>query len=141
MSPRDTGTGRVLEQMVIPSFQRGGYNYQTHINVGEHPGGGQHIIDYVVSNQNCELILISMKWQQVGGTAEQKIPYEVICLVKALKNNGFKYRKAYLVLGGGGWKLRDFYVKGGLEEYLRDKDRVTIITLESFIALANKGNL
>jgi len=43
--------------------------------------------------------LISMKWQQVSGTAEQKVPFEVICLIEALKNNGGRYSKAYLVLG------------------------------------------
>jgi len=28
-----------------------------------------------------EAILISLKWQQSSGTAEQKVPFEVICLV------------------------------------------------------------
>ena len=77
----------------------------------------------------------------MGGTAEQKVPFEVTCLIKALKNNKSKYEKAYLVLGGDGWKLRDYYIEGGLEEYLKDTDLVKIITLESFIALANKGKL
>ena len=42
------------------------------------------------------------EWQQVGGTAEQKIPYEVVCMLKALKNNQGTYSKAYVVLRGEG---------------------------------------
>ena len=34
MSPRDTGTGRVLEEMILPSLRRGGYDY---------PSGPQNI--------------------------------------------------------------------------------------------------
>lgn len=37
-----------------------------------------------------------MKWQQVSGTAEQKVPFEVICLMEAVATGA--YQKAYLVL-------------------------------------------
>jgi len=127
--------------MVIPALKRGGYDLKKQVDVGSRPGGGKHLVDVVASSQNGKSLLISTKWQQVGGTAEQKVPYEVICLIKALKNNDSKYEKAYLVLGGSGWKLRNFYVEGGLKDYLKNSDLVTIITLESFIALANQRKL
>jgi hypothetical protein len=127
--------------MVVPALNRGGYSLKKQADVGTRPGGGKHLVDVVATSQSGKSILISVKWQQVGGTAEQKVPFEVTCLIKALKNNESKYEKAYLVLGGDGWKLRDYYIEGGLEEYLKDSDLVKIITLESFIALANKGNL
>jgi hypothetical protein len=41
---------------------------------------------------------VSLKWQQVGGTAEQKVPFEVMCLADAVRAG-----HAYLVLGGDGW--------------------------------------
>lgn len=85
--------------------------------------------------------LISLKWQQVSGTAEQKIPYEIICLLKALKDSNDSYSKAYLVLGGEGWTMRNFYVEGGLNEYLQGTENVKIVTFENFIFLANKGIL
>ena len=47
----------------------------------------------------------------------------------------------YLVLGGEGRKLRDFYTGGGLEKHLEYADKVDIHTLESFIAKANQGRL
>ena len=49
--------------------------------------------------------------------------------------------KAYLVLGGEGWTLRDFYVSGDLKQHLSHADKVEILTLESFVARANRGEL
>ena len=86
-------------------------------------------------------ILISLKWQQSAGTAEQKVPFEVISLVQAILDAGDEYSKAYLVLGGEGWKLRDFYTGGGLEKHLEYADKVDILTLENFVAQANQGKL
>ena len=86
-----------------------------------------------------ERLLLSVKWQQTGGTAEQKVPFEVICLAETIRSGG--YTKAYLVLGGEGWKLRQFYTSGGLAEHLRGASRVEIVTLEGFIARANQGRL
>ena len=140
MSLRDTGTGDVLEQMVLPSLERGGYACAKRTSVGKRPAGGKHIIDAIATKYN-QNVLISLKWQQVSGTAEQKIPYEIICLLKALRDNDGKYNKAYLVLGGEGWSLRNFYVDGGLNEYLVDAKKIKIVTFENFIYLANKGNL
>ena len=80
-----------------------------------------------------------MKWQQVSGTAEQKVPFEVICLLEAIASG--PYEKAYLVLGGEGWTLRNFYTSGGLKKYLDHDQDVEIITLESFVAKANAEKL
>jgi hypothetical protein len=49
--------------------------------------------------------------------------------------------KAVLVLGGEGWTLRDFYAGGGLSAHLKHADNVDILTLESFIAKANRAQL
>ncbi len=46
-----------------------------------------------------------------------------------------------LVLGGEGWTLRDFYAGGGLSSYLKHAHLVDILTLESFIAKANRAQL
>jgi len=80
-----------------------------------------------------------MKWQQVSGTAEQKVPFEVICLADAIRQGTFQ--KAYLVLGGEGWKLRNFYIGGGLKSYLVDAEKVEILTLEAFVGRSNQGRL
>lgn len=141
MAPRDTTTGRVLENTVIPALSGNGYCCQKQVCVGERLGGGKHKVDVVAWKGNSGRILVSLKWQQVPGTAEQKVPFEVICLAKVLLDQPGQYSRAYLVLGGTGWKLRDFYVSGGLKQYLVHADLVEIVTLERFVELANKKAL
>jgi hypothetical protein len=138
MSPRDTTTGGVLEAMILPALKRGGYTYQVQQRIGERFGGGLHIVD-VIAEKNQDRYLISMKWQQVSGTAEQKVPFEMICLAEAVLSG--KFSRAYLVLGGEGWKLRSFYTGGGLKSHLVHADKVDIMTLEAFVAKANQGKL
>jgi PD-(D/E)XK nuclease superfamily domain len=138
MSPRDTRTGKVLEAMILPALERGGYRYQTQQKVSERPGGHRHYVD-ALAEKDGERYLISLKWQQTSGTAEQKVPFEVISLADAVQKGGFA--KAYLVLGGEGWNLRDFYTEGGLKARLVDSDKVEIVTLEHFVARANQARL
>jgi hypothetical protein len=109
--------------MIIPALERGGYKYRTQVKIGERLGRGRHVVD-AVAEKSDRKVLISVKWQQVSGTAEQKVPFEVICLSDALEHGS--YEKGYVVLGGEGWKLRDFYVSGGLRKYLTRADRVEI---------------
>jgi hypothetical protein len=138
MTSRDTGTGGVLEAMVLPALQRGGYTPKLQQIIGSRFGGGRHFVD-VIAEKEGNRYLVSLKWQQVAGTAEQKVPFEVICLADAVVTG--PYAKAYLVLGGEGWKLRSFYTGGGLKDQLVHADKVEILTLEGFVARANQGKL
>lgn len=140
MSPRDTRTGGVLESMILPALKLGGYEARPQVRIGTRPGGRRHTVD-VITEKEGRAILISLKWQQVGGTAEQKVPFEIICLMDALRVGKGAYATAYVVLGEDGWTLRDFYVAGGLEEYLKYRGLVKILKLETFIGLANQGKL
>jgi hypothetical protein len=135
---RNTRTGGVLEQMVLPALDQGGYKYETQVNLGQRLGLGRHFID-AVAQKDGRKFLISVKWQQVSGTAEQKVPFEVICLIEALAAGNFE--KAYVVLGGEGWTLRDFYAAGGLKKYLINSDKVEVVRLEGFVGRANQGKL
>lgn len=138
---RDTGTGRILEQMIIPALSGGGYKVYPQQHIGERFGGRKHFIDVIVESSSGQQFLVSLKWQQVSGTAEQKVPFEIICLAEAVLNGTREFSKAYLVLGGEGWSLRDFFIKGGLQKHLTHSDLVTILTLEGFVAKANRGEL
>jgi hypothetical protein len=139
MTVRNTTTGAVLENMVLPSLIRGGYSYKTQVSVGKRPHGGTHKIDIVSIDKEERKYLISLKWQQTSGTAEQKIPFEVMCLIDVM-NTG-EYHKAYLILAGIGWTLKEFYIRTGLEKYMFNTQLVKILDLEHFIALANNGKL
>ncbi len=93
----------------------------------------------VIAEKDGRRWVISMKWRQVAGTAEQKVPFEVISLAELLTGGG--YESAYLVLGGPGWSLREFYTEGGLQNHMTGVDGVRIVALEEFIARANQGAL
>lgn len=139
MTPRNTSTGAVMEKMVLPALEMGGYTVRRGVNIGSRFGIGQHKIDVLAEDAKGRQHLISMKWQQVGGTAEQKIPFEVMCLVQALQDQ--RFHTAYLVLGGDGWKYKEFYLGGGLNERVVNADQVRIVSLERFVAVANQGAL
>ena len=139
MSPRDTRTGDVMEQMVVPALRMGGYQVQRNVHIGLRLGVA-HRIDIRAEDGTGSIHLVSLKWQQVQGTAEQKIPFEVICLVEAMQRDE-RFHKAHLVLGGGGWRYKEFYLSGGLAPYLHGADRVHITSLEGFVAKANQGQL
>jgi hypothetical protein len=160
MARRNTTTGAVLETMILPALKNAGYHHRRQVNIGHRLGGGRvHLIDALAWNGDTTF-LISLKWQQTSGTAEQKVPFEVICLADAVRSDqrGFGriycadcYElhspdeahdlRSYLVLGGEGWSLRDFYTNGGLDRHLVRPDLVRIVSLEGFIAKANQREL
>jgi hypothetical protein len=108
--------------------------------IGVKPNGRKHFADVVATDSQGAKILVSLKWQQSGGTAEEKVPFEVICLIDRLVKDP-SFARAYLVLGGEGWTLREWYVGGGLDGFIPAAKNVRIVTLEAFVALANKGKL
>jgi hypothetical protein len=124
--------------MILRALRRGGYGYAVQQTIGTRLGGGRHVVD-AIATKDGQRILVLVKWQQVSGTAEQKVPFELICLAEAVLTGQFA--KAYLVLGGEGWKLRAFYTGGGLKSHLAHADKVEILTLEAFVAKANQGRL
>lgn len=135
---RNTNTGGVLEAMILPALVRGGYTYDTQVRVGTRCGGGVHKVDAIACKDDAR-VLVSLKWQQTGGTAEQKVPFEIMCLADAIRANHAD--RAILVLGGDGWTLRGYYTSGALADHLVHAALVKVVTLEAFIRLANNGEL
>ena len=119
MSPppggRGTRTGGVFENVVAPALESNGYVITTVRTVGSGIGGGQHRIDKLAVAPSGERILISVKWQEVGGTTDEKIPFEVIKLLDLLEQNQ-DFSRAYIILGGDGMRKRliDYYIGGSL---------------------------
>jgi hypothetical protein len=141
LNPRDTTTGRVLEEMALSGLTKGGYTYRKQVVIGQRPGGGKHKVDLLVNAPDAEQIPVSMKWQQVSGTAEQKVPFEIICLADAVHKSQGKFKKAYVVLGGEGWTLREYYVGGEIQRYLQNCEQVEVVSFETFVSKANQGKL
>ena len=103
MSPRNTKSGGVLEQMVQHALEQGKYKYVRGKKVGTRFGVTGHIIDTYAEDQRGRVHLISLKWQQVSGTAEQKVPFEVISLIDLASSRmrTTTRRTSYLVATGG----------------------------------------
>ncbi len=138
MSRLNKNTGAVLEAMILPALARGGYACEAQVKIGKRCGGGIHKVDAIARNATAT-VLVSLKWQQTGGTTEQKVPFEVMCLADAVRAGAAD--RAFLVLGGDGWTLRDYYVSGALNEHLTHANLVRVVTLEAFIRLANNREL
>jgi hypothetical protein len=64
-----------------------------------------------------------------------------MCLIQAVLAEPERYERAYLVLGGPAWTLRDFFTDGGLHPFLQHQHLLNIVTLEAFVARANRGEL
>lgn len=115
---RDTGTGREYEKIVELCIQRScklnGLSKKAQVAVGEKPGGGRHVVDWelwVTADENRRGLL-SCKVQHSTGTAEEKIPFEVLKLLETMESDK-RYKVAWLVLGGMGWSpgLLQFYLQ------------------------------
>ncbi len=123
-----------------PALEKNGYSCFMQQVIGTSIKGRKHRVDVLVETAQG-LVPVSVKWQQVSGTAEEKVPYEVIKLIHAVRGSEGRFPYAYLVLGGPGWTIRDFYLKHGLRDYIRDYELVRLVSLEDFISLANRKAL
>ncbi|HVC82534.1 MAG TPA: PD-(D/E)XK nuclease superfamily protein, partial [Chloroflexota bacterium] len=97
--PRNSATGAVLEAMILPSLIHGGYTYTKQYLMGTRPGGRRHFLDVLARDTANDAYAISLKWQQSSGTAEAKVPYEMMSMVELRQNHPGVIR-AYIILAG-----------------------------------------
>ena len=135
---RNTRTGQVLEMMVLPALEMGGYFVEKQVRLGERLGGGKHYAD-ILATKGDESIVVSLKWQQSSGTAEQKVPYEYMCLANAV-NLHEDVARGYIVIGGTGW-TKDSFFTGDLKNWVNNDANIQVLRLDSFVAKANQGLL
>ena len=125
-APRDTSTGKVneadIEQFLTENFSDGVYP-QTEVGT-QFDTGKKHIVDILLGGKAYKKTkkakrwisehkggtLLSLKYQDNGGTAEEKVPFECMKLQNAI--NKYGYKKALIVLcGDNGWTLKKTYLK------------------------------
>jgi len=141
VSPRDTGTGWVLEQMVLPALKRAGYQAQRRYRLPDpFRPGRPHYLDVAVL-QGTAPIGIAAKWQQSPGTAEEKVPMEMLRLIKFVE--GEQLDRGYVLLAGTGGSLQDYFMSSSfLEEFSSPAvSRVRVVDLDTLTALINSGKL
>ena len=129
---RDTTTGTNYETEVenlLENFSE--HSVQSQVNVGAKRNGGRHYVDILLNGNE----LISLKYQRVQGTAEEKIPFEFMKLQHAIDDHG--YKSATIVLAGPdkAWKWKDYYLS---EEFCAKMKsiypNVRIINHEQFVS-------
>jgi hypothetical protein len=51
---RDTRTGGLVEKMILPALERGGYSYRVRMKVGQLLGCGSHFVDVVAEKEGMK---------------------------------------------------------------------------------------
>lgn len=126
---RNTTTGTNYEDKIKYLIETNtNHRVRIRYNIGKKRNGGNHIVDILLNEKE----LISLKYQKTGGTAEEKIPFEVIKLQEAIDD--YHYEKATIVLAGEdkAWTLKEYYLSGDFMKYLNCPS-VRIISHEQFI--------
>jgi len=131
-APRRTDkTGKYYEYFIEYLLGRKGYNVDEQDNIGLRPTGGEHNTDLIVEDWDTgEKEIISLKIQMGQGTAEEKVPYEAMCLQHACETYG--YTHAVIVLAGDGWKHDDAYINGAFSKWMNTPD-VEVISHDTFM--------
>ena len=128
---RDTTTGKsyedVVEELLLEHTEN---KVESQVNVGAKRNGGKHYVDILLNGDE----LVSLKYQRVQGTAEEKIPFEVMKLQHAVDDHG--YKSAVIVIAGPdkAWKWKEYYLGN---EFQTDMKRiypdVRIISHQQFV--------
>lgn len=147
---RANQSGRILEKMVEGLLLGHGYGkvskheIQKHIIAGEPVFTTQYLIGQTIYNTDLKIdffvyhpskfpdgLIIECKWQQAGGSVDEKYPYLVANLLKNQK-------ASVIVLDGDGYRPG---AKRWLEDQALKNDKLRVFDLISFTQWANSGSL
>jgi hypothetical protein len=102
---RDTSTGTKYEKRMEVLLEQNEVSFRSQTVIGKKRNGGNHRVDLIIDGE----ILVSLKHQEVAGTAEEKVPFEFMKLQHAVEDYGFK--RAIIVLSGdNGWTWKNYYL-------------------------------
>lgn len=131
MTTRDTTTGGNYEDHIQTLLEtRSTHQAEPQVNVGKKRNGGRHVVDILLNKTE----LISLKYQEVQGTAEEKIPFEIMKLQHMVIDGG--YKSATIVLAGPdkAWNWKEYYLGNEFQEDMKKiYPDVTIMSHESFL--------
>jgi len=135
------GEGKNYEDLVGeilgPKCQANHYAKKPQSPIGLTPWGTNHNVDWEIwdTTNLHRRALLSCKYQDSGGTAEEKIPYEVIKLAKAIELDP-RFKIAWLVIGGDGWTkgLRTYYFTLLQNDIPSMIDRVHLLSTDDLIS-------
>ena len=128
---KNTTTGKDFETRIEELLEDfSDHSFERQVNIGVKRNGGKHILDVLLNGEE----LISLKYQQVYGTAEEKIPFEFMKLQHAVDDYG--YKSATIVIAGpdSAWKWKDYYLSNEFSSQMKQiYPDVNIIELKDFM--------
>jgi len=135
---KGTRTGTNMERMIATALGFNNYSFVKQVYIGQQLFGNRYKADFIVNDK-----IISLKWQQVSGTAEQKLIYEIATLIKIIDGSGGRFTKAYVVYGGNGFSPGALnYMQHNMHvSLLIHGDLVFTESLNDFIACINQHSL
>ena len=145
---RDTTTGTTYEKKIASLLKEcTDIDFHSQVVVGCKRNNGEHIVDLLFGGEVKYVkkkkrpishhkggILVSLKYQIVQGTAEEKIPFEVMKLHHACLDH--KYECAIIVLAGPdkAWKWKEYYLSAEFQCNMKQVyPTVRIISHEQFV--------
>ena len=126
----NTATGSKYELFVESLLTKSKIKFKRQTYVGYKRNNGLHRVDLLI-----EKTLISLKSQKVAGTAEEKIPFEIMILQHTIEDYG--YDNAIIVLHGDtGWKWKDYYLSKEFKSHMGQLyPDVSIMNHEQFVSI------
>jgi len=126
-----TYSGKRFEACILAALKEAGFAVEAQVRIGMRAGSlKEHVVDFVARRKG-ETLLISTKWQNSAGSAEEKVPWEVLSLNHALR--GSEHSAGFIVLGGKGWSLRDYFTSPAFREAMNVSPKLTVATFETFM--------
>jgi len=123
-----TTAGTEVEYFIQHNLEDNGYNVESQV-----PASGINQqwsqIDLVLYSDDCDTAeAVSLKYQDVGGTAEEKVLYEAESL--SLMCYAHNYSQGTIVLCGAGWSPFKYY--WFLKKY-QPPSNVRVISYDEFV--------
>ena len=95
-------------------------------------------ISKLLRNKESFKIPIEIKYQEVQGTAEEKIPFDAISLINYV-NHHKDCKIGYIVLGGNGFSSKiDEFINGTLKPFIKGLNKIQILREEQFLKEIDK---
>jgi hypothetical protein len=140
---RGTRSGSTLDAAIEATLTRNGFGIEKQKYISMRPNGDRHKVDIAVTRPNGTKFLVSLKWQEVGGIAEEKIFLEVIKLLHVLRENGGLYDKTYIVSEATGFSegMLNLYETGQYRMCPVESDKIEVLQMNEAIRRANRAAL
>lgn len=137
--PKNCSSGRKFQNQVKTLLLESGWHVDLEYVLGHRLGKkSKHRVDIKATKDRLD-ILISCKYQDVPGTAPDKLPYEYMCMLHAVEANLMD--KGFLVLFGEPLLKENVFHPMRIEQmarYMTISNKVQVCSFEEFYRIINR---